>query len=491
MKYLKIHKLVKYAGEAGIISAVSLLSGCSIFSQCSEKAIIGHGIESVLEAGKDRPSKEAAHTYSVDSSKIEFIPFDAPPECPCQVEQSIADCVKEITHIPQFIPENEFPSSVYVLPELHGQTFFSSSIPKSETNNNMAPKTVDIPNPVKQNIPEMPYSSTADWTWLLLSTLVNLGFFWGVRNLLRQKSFKASAFEKAYSFLASLPELSRPGIVEKDVSGFLQKYSPSTPSLMSTLAAKYFMNSLPDANQFSKLELMILANVVKNRFKPSDAEFCQGICKIVENYDRAVVSFDDLLQSVQKSSSPIGSAVENISHELVQLNSGSNKSDLLAYKTEYHTLIAKAESAFEKKDLDSAHNYFQEALSLNKRRSEAYFGLTNVYARQGLLIDAASMLCELIKTVPCQPVISKACITKAVCFLRLGCVDRSLDSLRFADDSDIRKYELGRICSSIIGSNSFVNNTIDFFKKGYYCYARPAFKYWMSTKTPRAPNLSF
>ena len=107
------------------------------------------------------------------------------------------------------------------------------------------------------------------------------------------------------------------------------------------------------------------------------------------------------------------------------------------------------------------------------------------------MIDAASMLCELIKTVPCQPVISKACITKAVCFLRLGCVDRSLDSLRFADDSDIRKYELGRICSSIIGSNSFVNNTIDFFKKGYYCYARPAFKYWMSTKTPRAPNLSF
>ncbi len=298
-----------------------------------------------------------------------------------------------------------------------------------------------------------------------------------------------------YQFLRSLPELSRPGISSTEVYEFLRKYSPTTPVLAARLAASQFMENLPDANQFSKLELMLLANTVKAQYSPSDAELYKGISRIVENYDRAIVSFEDLLNSVAELNvkpdcSKIGRAAEVINKSLLQLNSESKKPSLFAFRKEYRAQIAKAERSFDKNEVDSAVTHFKEALVFNKRRSEAYFGLAESYQRKGLFADAMDILSELIETAPCKPVLSKAHLMRASCFLAVENPRAALEDLSHVDDSDSYKYRFKQLCHSTIDSISglgAVADAKDTLKQGYHCYALPAFRYWRSTKKKPVP----
>lgn len=298
-----------------------------------------------------------------------------------------------------------------------------------------------------------------------------------------------------YQFLRSLPELSRPGISSTEVYEFLRKYSPNTPILAARLAAGQFMETLPDANQFSKLELMLLANSVKTQYSASDAELYTGISRIVENYDRAIVSFEDLLNSVaelntKQGCSKISEAAGAISESLVQLNSESKKPSLFAFKKEYRAQIAKAERSLDKNEVDSAVTHFKEALVFNKRRSEAYFGLAESYQRKGLFADAMDILSELIETAPCKPVLSKAHLMRASCFLAVENPRAALEDLAYVDDSNSYKYRFKRLCYSAIYSVSglgAVADAKDVLKEGYHCYALPAFRYWRSTKKKPVP----
>lgn len=471
MKNIKTHKFknifetVKYVGGIGLLS---VLSGCGVSVQQSEKA--DTCLESVVQSGKEESSNKA-YSYSINPGRIWV------DDIPCTAESFGEKLVEEIKPVqPVEILENK------LLPEI---------IPEDPLNDNPSEESSVLLKSSAQHSPSSPWSLL-----IFLGVFAALGSLAGFRSFSKQKPSKIEKLKKAYGFFVSMPELSRPGITESSVFEFIKEYSPNTPALLSKLAASYFMDALPDANQFSKLELMILANTVKNQYSPSDTELCKGICRIVENYDRAVMEFDELVESVVELNTvsgheDIGSVSESICSSLVKLNAQSGRPSLSELKAEYRAQIVTAEHMLEKENYDGADKCFQYAISLNSRRSEAYFGLAGIYEKKEFFGDAIGILNKLITSKPCAPVRSRAYLLRARMYASLGNYELALSDLSEASNGDLYKYTLKNFCLSQSGRvKSVKERIIDASKKGLYCYAKPAFSYWQSTKKKKRENIS-
>ncbi|MBD3354930.1 tetratricopeptide repeat protein [Candidatus Woesearchaeota archaeon] len=279
--------------------------------------------------------------------------------------------------------------------------------------------------------------------------------------------------------------MSRPGITNEDVCGFLEKYTANTPKTVLKVFASQFMDILPDKNEFSRLDLMILANTLKNNFEyKNDADLGFGICNVVKNYDRSVLSFEELRSTVEDTSKNIlelDIAAEEMAGSMDSLNSRMNNKCLFEFRKEYASLLSEVNKNLEQNNLSEVINYFNEAIICNPERSEAYFGLAGVYERQGYFEDAVDVLEMLVDSRPCDVIRSRAFLEKARCYIALGNPDRALQDLEQVDDNINEKYSLQKQCRSgyeILGKETIKN----FMKKAYHCYLRPAFSYWKSTK---------
>ncbi|MBN1645381.1 hypothetical protein JW851_05100, partial [Candidatus Woesearchaeota archaeon] len=286
---------------------------------------------------------------------------------------------------------------------------------------------------------------------------------------------KRKKIKDTIKFIASLPELSKPGVSEQDVYSFLEKYTSHTPKAILKIFAYNFTELLPDKNEFSKLDLMILSNTVKNNFKyKSDAELGAGISNVVKNYDRSVLTFEDLLDSVKslrKVSPKLSSASKNIAHILSGLGNGS----LFEFRKEYKSLLNKAYADITKENIYSASNYFKEAIICNPKRSEAYFGLADLLAGNHSRANAFEIYTDLIDSNPCDIILSKAFLERAKCYVFVKDYDSALSDLEKVEDNVKEKYGLLKKCGSETGLSS--RSIRSFFKKAYYCYLRPAFSY--------------
>ena len=523
---------MKYASTIGIASAAAFLPGCmsEILIPCSSKEPVGSkNISAVV-----KPSPKESIDSICDSEQV--------PSC---LDNYIENSDIQIQLVPEYVPQtDDSPVKDYVAaePVQEAPVYIPKVDPvevKSPEQSSLPPEAPVLKDPINTNdSPDKEISPTASsvdsivsdhvdkprgyWiakqpgiyetnnskntplkenpldfgTTVALSALASLGSSFVLKYFLAKKSSSLiNSAKEAYAFIKSLPELSKPGITEESVREFIQRYSPDTPVLASHFAAKTFMNVLPDANQFSKLELMVFANTVKQYYSCDDKEFCTGVYRIVENYDRSVVEFDDLQKTVvdfstKKGYSKFSEVASAISSNLSQLNSLSKKQGLSNNRAEYRISIAKAERAVKNNNYDSAVNYFKEALVFNKRRSEAYFGLSDVYLKQNFLVDAAETLDDLIASFPCKPVLSKAYLARASCFVVIGNAQAALGDVRKADSSQLEKYVLEDMCQSMLNQNSVAKKAVNLLKKGFYCYVKPALSYLVSRNSvPPRPSL--
>ena len=532
---------VKYTGAVSIASAVLLLPGCisdSLIPYNSKEWSISFSKNAPAVAVEKNPSEKSIDSIcdseqapsvldnSVEKPDIqiplvpEYVPDvdDSPVDDYTTVEpikEAVSNYSPQLDSVKPALCESDSLPSIEKTLVLNEPSVKNDSLNNAPVQNNysadlivsgnnensdgywMAKKS-DVNSYEKGNSENIPSTKTPfDFgTTVALSALASLGSSFFLKYLLAKKSSSLIAsIKEAYSFIKSLPELSKQGITEESVRDFIQRYSPNTSTLAAHFAAKTFMDALPDSNQFSKLELMVFANTVKNHYSCDDAEFCTGIYRIVENYNRTVMEFDDLQKTVvdfntKKGYSRFSAVADIISKNLVQLNAQSKQQGLFNYKKEYRACISRAETAIKQNNYSSAINHFKEALVFNKQRSEAYLGLSELYQKQNFLVDAAETLDDFIASSPCKPILSKAYVARASCFVEIGNANAALSDVRRADNSQLEKYVLEDRCHSMLNDNSIKKKAVNLLKRGYFCYVRPALFYLESRFVQVRPSVA-
>lgn len=297
-------------------------------------------------------------------------------------------------------------------------------------------------------------------------------------------------------FIVSLPELSRPGITEKDAYELLQKYDGEIPAGIASILSKQFINTFPDRNAVSKLELLILGNTVKNVFNCGNYELYTSLCNILINYNRAVLEFDDLIKTVKDSNSKTGYSFADPASEQIKIwlnalnNTHSDGNKICEYSKEYVSLLSRADDFVAKEKDYDAVLCLEEAVLLNPFRSEAYFCLATLYTNACRHNDALAVLNELIAAHPCKPVLSSAYLRRAELCANNGDYDAALHDLEKVNDADIAKYRLKKSCYSACGIEAPAKEkVVNFLKKAYFCYIKPGLAYYASKKKMK-PNTS-
>jgi len=324
----------------------------------------------------------------------------------------------------------------------------------------------------KNNFPDIPS--------FVLHFLLSAGSFFALRYFLKRGDYMS--LKKMYDFVVSLPELSKPGISERDVFGFLEKYDSDIPKDSLRLFAHEFVSQVPDKNEFSRLDLMILANTLKNNFTYSDeSEVGLGMSSIVRNYDRSVMGFDSLQESVRKISkniSELGVACDSISDMLLGLNNPA-KSCLLDFHNEYNSVLSAADNALADDKKGEAIHYFRDAIVCNPRRSEAYFGLAELLKHRMSYAGAFELFSDLLDSGPCDIIKSKVHLEMAKCYLFIDDYDSAFEELDKVDANITEKYGLIKQCRAEKHMSS--GKVRLFLSKVYNCYLKPGFSYYQST----------
>jgi tetratricopeptide (TPR) repeat protein len=284
-----------------------------------------------------------------------------------------------------------------------------------------------------------------------------------------------------------------PGITKEDVYTFLKEYRPSTPDTVLKLISNQFMKVLPDSNMFSPLEIMILANTIKNNFTSNnDLEFCSSVATIVEKYDRSVLSYKDFLSTVRRVAGKnikLFPASEEIKESLVELNKSSKQLPVYSNKKKYDCLLRKADESRKNAEDSEAQMVLEEAVLVNPGRSEAYFRVSEIYDDDNRFEDAVHVLDDLIAAEPCKPVLSTVYLKRADLFLARGNYNAALQDLNCVDNGDYRKYRI-RVCCIVESGNitSGKEELAVLAKEFFHCYVAPGLAYWASKKNSRKEN---
>ncbi|MBD3204662.1 hypothetical protein GF327_10305 [Candidatus Woesearchaeota archaeon] len=469
-----LEKIINFS--AGAILSGALFVGCTIPSKSSVPLIPKtpnkiSSSEPVLKSAKNIHKSDSEKITlaqnSIDSSLF-LLPEPIEPEINWKKEvfaPAEFNWAKEDLHITFSKPDLEAlvqPKKEYVFPARDIYSECSS-----------------MPRPFQPES-DMPKNNWPDFSSIALHLLVSASSVFAFRYLRRKKIFKK--IKEAYDFLISLPELSKPGIYQNDILKFLENYAPNTAKSSLKLFAHQFMRAIPDRKQFSKLDLIVLANTLKNNFKYNDyTELGLGIYTLIKNYDRSVFSFESLLESVKNSEKnlTLPQVCENISKMLFTLNQNTNGNALFEFQKEYNTLIDAAEYECCNGRISYAENYFREAIICNPERSEAYFKLASVLIlRTRKYSSIIKVYSDLISSEPCDIIKSQAYLERATQAALHQKIDTALNDLDKVRDDFIRKYQL--LSWGWDGKKSKAEKFLFFCKKIYSCYMKPAFRYYNS-----------
>ena len=282
-------------------------------------------------------------------------------------------------------------------------------------------------------------------------------------------------------FLYSLPGFSRPGIIEDDVFDFLKQYSSDVPPAVIKLSSRHFINSLPDSNMFSQMDIMVLINTLKNNFDFKDyVSVYSGLCSVISKYDRSILSFNDLISSVKNTEeSSLEKGVKEIKGVLSNV---SKNSELLKYHKKYNNILNKAVNEKNNNNVKSAMLSLEEAVLLNPARSEAYFGLSNLYDFDNNSTDAVGVISDLIAKSNCEEILSNAYLRRAELSFYGGNYESALQDLKQVVDYDYKKYVWQSNCRNALKNNSLFKRTKQSFNKLLFCMIKPGLRYYKSTK---------
>ncbi len=534
-------KTIKYAGAIGVLSAtMSLMHGCTIpILYVSEVPV---PCKKVIEYRKDthRPKilkkeKSSASSHTVEFNKnIEFL-LNKKPEIPLFVAEHVEDDVslpdvkpeipvivaesaKERVYLPGkkskipslvaehveddvSLPDEKPEIPVIVAEHAEDDVSLPDEKPEIPLNleglSNQSPLLIkklrlnkysalaDTGNPSEEQNPSK--SNSFNWTGIALNLFTAVGSFFVFRYFLNKaKSISFASLKKTHDLLVSLPELSRPGISEENVYSLLRQHAKDiSPVVLKKLSVE-FIDVLCDKNAFSRLELMILANTMKNTYNcKHDIILYTGLCRVLINYNREALEFNDLLDSIKDSNikqgySKLAFATQEIKELLEELNKASNDKNILKYRDAYTKQLGYAKK---QSDLSYKLSCLKEAVLINPKRSEASFELSELYQSDGRLSDAITVLNEFIKTNPCKPVLSKAYCKRAGYYINLGEYEDALQDLENVNNNDYHKYCLKGICYAKLGLNKSFKETLkDAFKESFYCFVKPAWSYFKSTR---------
>lgn len=455
---MALEKKIRNAGRACVLSAVMALPGC----------IVPLFYESVPEETR------ICRAYASASERTKI----------CKNEASLMPLEKENNELPAVIDESEI-NFEYV-----DWSKYDASLPVELSFSKPVEEIIDEPDVINKSVPEEPVKNNPvkddyfNLAGLALNFFAAAGSFLALRHLFNKvKNMSFQELKNKYDFIVSLPELSRPGVEENDVYNFLAKYSDNFPPAALKIFSNMFVNVLADANMFSKLELTVLANTVKNNYDcDNDFVLFGSLIDILVYYSRNVAGFDELITTVKNLNKKSGYANLPVASEKIKkiLKMTSANDHIFDFHDEYVDLLERADVFVSKGDDYDAVLSLEEAVLINPKRSEAYFGLSDLYQNADRPDDALAVLNGLIMESPCGMILSKAYLKKAELLAGKRYFDLALASLEKVSDGDIGKYRLKKLCSK--NGLSFKEKAIDFLKKAYFCYLKPGMAYYESTK---------